>query len=174
MPWLVDPELAPAWQRDERQEPPGLVVEPVLDGPSLGLKVRDRCVDVIAEQIELVTRLAGLVGMHRHFGGWKAKDQPAAARVHGAEPEHVRQKLAIGVGIMAVDDCVSPVDHLRLLRIKTPARSSRASPAARATSPESCRGTRSCHAEPPPCPDRRGAGPAPRPPRRPRAPPPAR
>jgi hypothetical protein len=48
--------------------------------------------------------------MRRDFGEWKAEDKSAAARVYRAEPVNVRQELPIGLGIMAVDECVSPIE----------------------------------------------------------------
>jgi hypothetical protein len=45
------------------------------------------------------------------LGGRQGEDQPAAAGVDRAGLEHPAQRVAGGVGVLAVHDRVHPVDH---------------------------------------------------------------
>ncbi len=74
---LVDPELAAAWQTDEGQAAPILVVEGPLDCDSFGFELSRCGIDVLAEQVKLLAGLSGLGRMHRELGWRKRKDQPA-------------------------------------------------------------------------------------------------
>jgi hypothetical protein len=109
---LVYPELSAAWQLDERQTSPGFVVEARFDSDAFALELLHRGVDVTAQEKEFVTRFSwGLGGMDGNFGRRKREDQPTTARVYVMQPKHVLEECSIGLGVMAVDDCVSPINH---------------------------------------------------------------
>jgi hypothetical protein len=112
VPRLVDTQPATTGQSDVRQAPPPLVDEWALDRDSLGLQLRYRGLDVIAEQEELVTCIAGFGWMDGELCGWEREDQPAATGVNCAKPEHILKEAAVRIGVAAVDDRVGPVDHL--------------------------------------------------------------
>ena len=58
---------------------------------------------------------AGAVGgMGGDLGRRQRKDQPAATRVDGRQPEHVVKQRADSVGVLAVDDRVGAGDHVLL------------------------------------------------------------
>src|SRR5579864_5582202 len=111
MSWLVYPEPGAAGQLKKRQPPPTLVVEPGLHRGPLAFQVGEGGFEVGTHQIKLVSRLSRLLGMHCNFGRRKAKDQPPATRIYRVQPEHVHEEDPICVGVMAIDDRVSPVDH---------------------------------------------------------------
>jgi len=71
---LVHPELCAAWQLDERQTPPGFVVEPGFDRDSFARELLYCGVDVTAHEKKLVTRFSWLSGMDGNFGRWKRED----------------------------------------------------------------------------------------------------
>jgi hypothetical protein len=55
--------------------------------------------------------------MDREFRGRKREDQPAMARIHGAELQNVLEERSIRIRILAVKKKVCSVDHaLSLLR----------------------------------------------------------
>jgi len=95
-----------------------LVVKPGLDCDSFAFEVFDRGVNVIAEQIELVTRLSCLVGMHAtSVGGSPKISQPPPASTLPS-PSTSFKKVRSALGVTAVNDYVSPVDHsIVLLRV---------------------------------------------------------
>jgi hypothetical protein len=49
--------------------------------------------------------------MHGKLGRREREDEPAAACIDEAKPEHILEETAIRVGVPAVDDGMSPVDH---------------------------------------------------------------
>jgi len=108
---LVHPELSAAWQFDERQTSPGFVVQAGFDCDSLARELLHCGVDVTAHEKNFVTRFSWLGGMDGNFGRRKREDQPTAARVNVIQPERFLEESSIGLGVMAVDDCVSPIDH---------------------------------------------------------------
>ena len=53
-----------------------------------------------------------LVGrMHRDLGGRQREDQPPVPRIDGLVLQHVAKKRAVSVGVLAVNDDVSAVNH---------------------------------------------------------------
>lgn len=102
------PELAAPRQGDVRQDPPALIIRRGAGDLTL-FHLRNELLDVIRHQIQLV-QIVLLRRVHRHLGGRQPEDQPAAAHVHVLELEHVAQQRAIGLGILAIDDCVSAGD----------------------------------------------------------------
>src|SRR5579864_530657 len=111
MSWFVYAEPGAARQLEKGQPPPTLVVEPGLHRRPLAFQVGEGRFQVGTHQIKLVSRLSRLIGMHCNLRRWEAKDRPPAARVHRVKPEYVLEEDPIGVGVIAVDDRVSPVDH---------------------------------------------------------------
>jgi len=67
-----------------------------------------------AHQVQLV-RLTPLGGVDGDFRRRQRENQPAAAGVDVGQLQDVPKERAVGVGILAVDDRVSAVDHPRRL-----------------------------------------------------------
>ncbi len=87
---LVDPELAAAWQTDEGQTAPILIVNRAFDGYSTVLELSQGAIDVIGEQIDILAGLPCLSRMNRELRWWKREDQPAASRVYRAKAGNIR------------------------------------------------------------------------------------
>jgi hypothetical protein len=49
--------------------------------------------------------------MDGNFGRRKREDQPTTARVYVMQPKHFLEECSVRLRVMAVDDCVSPIDH---------------------------------------------------------------
>src|SRR6202044_1812681 len=79
-------------------------------GETLAVHVGDERVNVVAHQIKLVDVIL-LGGVHRHFCGWQREDQPAVTGVGVAVLQNVAEEGAVGVGVLAVEDDVSSMDH---------------------------------------------------------------
>src|ERR1043166_1457561 len=58
--------------------------------------------------------------MHRDLGWWQAEDQPATTGVDAVEAEHIGQKGAVGIGIVAEQHDVGSIDHDTPPTISTP------------------------------------------------------
>src|SRR5439155_26468630 len=108
-----------AWQPDECQTSPGFVVGPGFAGDSFARELLHCGVDVTAHEKKLVTRFSWLSGMDGNFGRRKREDQPTTARVHVMQPKHFLEECSIRLRVMAVDDCVSAINHFTHL-LKTP------------------------------------------------------
>src|SRR5439155_26766090 len=91
------------------EQPPTLVVHRAALDTAL-LHLRHERLDVIAHQIELV-HIILFPRMHRDLGRRKAEDQPSSPHVDARQLQDIEQKLAVGIGILAVDDRVSADDH---------------------------------------------------------------
>src|SRR5262245_11974253 len=112
--WFVDAELAAARQARRRQQAPSLVADRLAELNPLGAELLDGCVDVVAEQVQLVlTRSVGR--MDRSFRRWQPEDQPAIPGVDGLQAERVAEERPDIFRLLAVDNDVSTGDHSCLL-----------------------------------------------------------
>jgi len=106
---FVKTNLGPARQFDHRYLSPSFVPHnPTLH--SLLAKKTHGCLQIVAHQEEAVSSFffERLDGMNRHFGGWQSENQPAVPGIHMPEPENVTEEFAIGLGVGAVKDDMSP------------------------------------------------------------------
>jgi len=107
---LVEPDPSATRQLDlGNASPPGLI-EWALEGNPFSFQFRGGRLDVLTQEIELVTLLL-LGGMERDLGGRKGEDQPTATRIYRVETEHVFEEAAVGLGVPAVDDHVRAGDE---------------------------------------------------------------
>jgi hypothetical protein len=85
----------------------------VVDGPfendSFGLEVRNRGLQVVAHQIELVVGFFG--GVKGDLGRGQGEDQPAVTGVDGVETEDVLEEFAVCFRVFGVDDYVGARNH---------------------------------------------------------------
>jgi hypothetical protein len=108
---LIDPELAAAWQTDEGQASPSLVVKRPLDCDSAGFEFSYGAIDVIAEEIDLLAWLSGLSWMDGELTGREREDQPTASRVYRVKAENVLEESPICIDVAAENDGVGAADH---------------------------------------------------------------
>ncbi len=113
MPWLVEAEVAAAWQLDAGQQAPALIGDRAA-ADAFGHELFDRGGHVVAHQIQLVRRRVR--GVDRHLAGRQLEDQPAAARVDVRVLQHVAEERPVGVGVAAVHDHMSAGDHALTIR----------------------------------------------------------
>ena len=106
---LVDGEFGAVRQPDRRQQAPALVGGLPRDRDALGLEPRERLVDVVAHQVQLMAALVG--GVHSKLGRWHGEDEPAAARVHGGQPEDVCEECPDLVGFGGEHDRMQAGNH---------------------------------------------------------------
>src|SRR5262245_16012918 len=112
MPWLVQPKLAASRQSDRGHAPEALFTDRPGEVDSLRVQLCDGRLDVIAHEVELVP--AALLGrMGRQLRGRQCEDQPTAAGIDRAQPEHVSEKRAIPLRIGRKDDCMHACNHVR-------------------------------------------------------------
>src|SRR5262249_36822527 len=109
VPWLIDTELSTSRQRDLREQTPTLVLNGRARNAPL-LHRGDELLDVVAHQIELVDVVI-LRGVDGHFCRRQTEDQPAFAHIDVRHPEHLAQKGAIGLRLLAVNDRMRSDDH---------------------------------------------------------------
>jgi len=86
-------------------------VDPRFDCDSFARELLYCGVDVTAHEKKFVTRFSCLSGMDGNFGRRKREDQPTTARVYVMQPKHFFEECSIGLWVMAVDDCVSAINH---------------------------------------------------------------
>jgi hypothetical protein len=106
---LIDAELATAGQSEARDGSPALL----FDGRTHhfhGFHLGDEGVNVIAHEIELV-RVVLVRWVNGDFRGRQGEDEPTVSGVGCGILEDVTEESAIGLGVGAVDDDVSSVDH---------------------------------------------------------------
>src|SRR6266566_3880196 len=111
--WLVDRQLRAGRQLYRGEQPPALVADRVGDGHAPGDKVRQRLLEVIAHQVELVLPQP-LGWMYCDLGGRQLEDQPAIAGADACKSEHVTDEDPISLRIGAVENDVCSVDHVSL------------------------------------------------------------
>jgi len=96
MPWLVEAEVAAAWQLDAGQQAPALIGDRAA-ADAFGHELFDRGGHVVAHQIQLVRRRVR--GVDRHLAWRQLEDQPAAARVDVRVLQDVAEERPVGVGV---------------------------------------------------------------------------
>src|SRR6266699_4840592 len=111
--WLVDRQLRAARQLNRGEQPPALVTGRVGDGDAPGGQVRQRLLDVVTHQVELVLARP-VCGMHGDLGWRHLEDQPATAGVDPCKSEHVTDEDSISLRVCAVENDVCSVDHVSL------------------------------------------------------------
>src|SRR6266581_8726375 len=111
--WLVDRQLRAARQLNRGEQPPALVAGRVGDGDAPGGQVRQRLLDVVTHQVELVLAWP-VCGMHGDLGWRQLEDQPATAGVDPCKSEHVTDEDPISLRVGAVENDVCSVDHVSL------------------------------------------------------------
>src|SRR6266566_7388156 len=111
--WLVDRQLRAARQLHRGEQPPALVAGWVGDGDAPGGQVRQRLLDVVTHQVELVLARP-VCGMHSDLGWRQLEDQPATACIDPGKSEHVTDEDAISLRVGAVENDVCSVDHVSL------------------------------------------------------------
>src|SRR6266850_6955215 len=106
---LVDAEFPAAWQRKPRDRAPALLV----DGRALHvllLHLGDERLHVVAHQEELVYVVL-VARMHCDLGWRQREDQPPVTSVDRLVLQYVAEERSVSLGILAVDDDVSAVNH---------------------------------------------------------------
>src|SRR5215470_3733297 len=106
---LVDAECPAAWERKPRDRSPTLLI----DGRALHLlplHLGDERMDVVAHQEKFV-HIVFVGRMHRHLAWRQREDQPTVASVDRLVLQHVAEERSVSLGILAVDDDVSAVNH---------------------------------------------------------------
>src|SRR6266436_9546559 len=111
--WLVDRQLRAARQLNRGEQPPALVAGWVGDGDAPGGQVRQRLLDVVTHQVELVLARP-VCRMHGDLGWRQLEDQPATAGVDPCKSEHVTDEDPISLRVGAVENDVCSVDHVSL------------------------------------------------------------
>src|SRR3954462_7502783 len=106
---LVEAEVPAARQPDRGQPAPALLDYVAEHVRAAAAQLRDRRVELVAHEVELVAVLVGR--MARDFARREREDQPATARVDVLESEHFAKERAVGLGVARVDDRVGAGDH---------------------------------------------------------------
>jgi hypothetical protein len=114
MPWLVQSELGAARHPNGGEQAPSPVGDWVHVLHSSVGQIGERALDVVAGEIELVSRLA-VSGMDGDLGRREREDQPPFAGIDAGEPEGVAKESSIRLRIAAVEDEVCTFDHGSLL-----------------------------------------------------------
>jgi len=70
---------------------------------------------IVAHQVELGPQGVMVGRVDGHFRGRQCEDQPAPANIHGTEAQDVSKERPVGVGVLAVQQNVSPCDHDTIL-----------------------------------------------------------
>jgi DNA-binding CsgD family transcriptional regulator len=119
VPWLVDRELGAVRQPDRRQQAPALVGDVPGHLDALRPQLRERSLDVVAHQVQLV--MAGpALRMDRQLGRGQREDEPAAARVHGRQLQHIGEERPYLFRGGREDDRMHPGDHVPSLTTARP------------------------------------------------------
>src|SRR5437660_1414473 len=109
--WLVDRQLRAARELDRGEHPPALVADRVGDRNAFGGQVRQRLLEVVTHQVELVLLLL-VSGMHGDLGWRQLEDQPAPASVDSCKSEHVADEDPIGLRVGTVENDMCSFDHV--------------------------------------------------------------
>ena len=89
--WLIDRQIRAARQLNRGEQPSALVAGWMGGRDALGGQVRQRLLDVVTYQVELVLARP-VCGMHGDLGRGQLEDQPATAGVAPANPSTSRMK----------------------------------------------------------------------------------
>src|SRR5258706_14287746 len=100
--WLVDRQLRAARQLDRGEQPPALAARRVGDGDAPDGQGRQRLLDVVTHQVELM--LARPVsGMYGNLCWRQLEDQPAIASVDPCKSKHVTDEGPISIPVGGVE-----------------------------------------------------------------------
>jgi hypothetical protein len=83
----------------------------VGDRDAPGAQVRQRLLEVVAQQVERVLP-EPVSGVYGDLGGRQLEDQPATADVNPRESEHVADEGPVGLRVGAVEDDMYSVDQV--------------------------------------------------------------
>jgi hypothetical protein len=111
---FVQAHLAAARDLESGRQAPAFIRHRRDELHALALELRDRSLDVVAHQEELVMSDVlppSRAWMDAELGGRQREDQPALAVVHGRQVEHVAEERPSGFCILGVDESVDTADH---------------------------------------------------------------
>jgi hypothetical protein len=108
--WLVDRQISAARELNRGEQTPAFVTDRVGDRDVPGGQVRQRLLDVVAHQVELVLPQP-VSGVYGDLGWRQLEDQPATADVNPAESEYVADEDPVGLRVGAVEDDMCSVDQ---------------------------------------------------------------
>src|SRR5437016_5740395 len=109
--WLVDRQIRAARQLNRGEQTPALAARRLGDHDAPGGQVRQRLLDVVAHQVELVLPQA-VSGVDGDLGGRQLEDQPATSGVDPAKSEHVADEDPVGLRVGAVEYDMCSVNHV--------------------------------------------------------------
>ena len=114
VPGLIDGQLSAIGEADRGKQPPALVRDVARHFDPFVAQFRERGVDVVAHEVELMPAVS--VGrVHGQFGGRQREDEPAAARVGRRQAKHVREERSHLLGLWREHDRMNTVDHAVIL-----------------------------------------------------------
>jgi SAM-dependent methyltransferase len=111
---LVKADLAHAGDLEPRHEPVPLIRDRRHELDPLSLELLDRPLDVVAHEEQLVISDRSPPSrprMDAELARRQREDEPALARVDAREIQHVPEEGASRLGVLGVDQGVSPRDH---------------------------------------------------------------
>lgn len=108
MAGLIDAEFAAARKGEPRDQAITLILHRLAGDPVLRQFLHEQ-MDVVAHEGDFM-HIVLIRGMHGHFRGRQAEDEPAVAHIHIRQIQHIAQKRAIRFGVRAVDDECAPVN----------------------------------------------------------------
>jgi hypothetical protein len=114
MLWFVDSQHPAPWQLEVSEASPAEVVDGPFENDSFALEVGHRGLQVVAHEVELVAGFG--VGVEGDLCRGQGEDQPAVTGVDRVEIEDVLEEVAVGFGVLAVDDDVGSGYHVEEFR----------------------------------------------------------
>src|SRR5260370_19500335 len=109
--WVVDRQIRAARQLDRGEQTPTCAARRLGDRDAPGGQVRQRLLEVVAHQVELVLPQP-VSGVYGDLGGRQLEDQPAIAGVDPGKSEHVAAKDPVGLGVHAVETDMFSLSHV--------------------------------------------------------------
>src|SRR5438874_2595075 len=109
--WLVDRQIRAARQLDRGEQTPALVTRRRGDRDAPGGQVRQRLLDVVAHQVELVLPRP-VSGVNGDLGRRQLEEQPAITGVDPGKSEHVADEDPVGLRVGAVENDMCSVNHV--------------------------------------------------------------
>jgi hypothetical protein len=107
---LVESEVGGARDVEGGHKPPSRVASRAGELDPLLLELLDRCLDVVAHQIELMVAIP-LRGMGRKLRWGELEDEPPASGVNRRKAEYIAKECPAGLRIARKDDRVRADDH---------------------------------------------------------------
>src|SRR5712691_9040282 len=108
--WLIDRQIRAARQLDRGEQTPALAAHRLGGRDAPGGQVRQRLLEVVAHQVELVLPQP-VRGVNGDLGWRQLEDQPAIAGVDPGKSEHVADEDPVGLRVGAVENDMCSVDH---------------------------------------------------------------